>query len=104
MAEGLALASMLIDGGFAEKVGVSASSHHDTAERQLRYPTEMGTQRPMTSQWTVTGAGSAVIKKAQEGIMIPQATIGKIKDVGAANTNDMGTAMAPAAFDTSRQI
>jgi len=100
LTEGLALGSALLDGGFADKVGISASSHHDTAERQLRYPTELGAQRPMTAQWTVTGAGSYVLKASGAGIRITQATVGKIKDLGVGNANDMGTAMAPAAFDT----
>lgn len=100
LVEGLALASILLDGGFASKVGISASSHHDTAERQLRFPTEMGVQRPMTAQWTVTGAGSYIIQKDTKGVMIPFATIGKIKDKGITNANDMGTAMATAAYNT----
>lgn len=100
LAEGLALGSVLIAGGFADTVGVSASSHHDTAERQLRAPTELGMQRPMTSQWTVTGAGSYILKNAGAGVRITYATIGKIKDVGMSNANDMGTAMAAAAFET----
>lgn len=100
LAEGLTVGGILLDGGFAENVGVSASSHHDTAERQYRYPTELGVQRPMTAQWTVTGGGSYVLQKMGSGIRLTFATIGKIKDMGVSNANDMGTAMAPAAFDT----
>ncbi|MBZ4652681.1 MAG: stage sporulation protein [Peptococcaceae bacterium] len=100
LAEGLALAGILIDGGYAAKVGVSASSHHDTAERQFRFPTEFGVQRPMTAQWTVTGCGSFVVENKSNGFKITQATIGKVVDMGTMNANDMGTAMAPAAFDT----
>lgn len=100
LVEGLSLAGILIDGGFAKRVGISASSHHDTAERQLRFPTEMGVQRPMTAQWTVTGAGSYILEKSDKGIMLPYATTGKIKDKGISNANDMGSAMATAAYDT----
>jgi stage V sporulation protein AD len=100
LAEGMSVAAILLDGGYADNVGVSVSSHHDSAERQLRYPTELGTQRPMTAQWTVTGGGSYVLKRTGKGIMLPQATIGKVKDLGISNANDMGTAMAPAACDT----
>jgi len=100
LAEGLCMGSIFLDGGFAEKVGVSASSHHDTAERQLRFPTEQGSQRPLTAQWTVTGAGSYVLQKTGTGIVITHATIGKIQDLGESNANNMGTAMAPAACDT----
>ncbi|PKM89020.1 MAG: stage V sporulation protein AD [Firmicutes bacterium HGW-Firmicutes-12] len=100
LVEGLALGSTLICGEYADKVGVSVSSHHDTAERQLRFPTEQGVQRPMTAQWTVTGAGSYILGSSGSGIRITHATIGKIKDLGISDTNNMGTAMAPAAFDT----
>lgn len=100
LVEGLVLASVLIGGQYADQVGVSASSHHETAERQLRFPTEQGVQRAMTAQWTVTGAGSYILKSSGSGVRITAATIGKIKDLGISNANDMGTAMAPAAFDT----
>lgn len=103
LAEGMALASMMLDGGYAKKVGVSAVSHHNSAEKQYRFPTEMGTQRPMTAQWTVTGGGSYLL--ASEGgdersWRVAMATIGKVNDLGIQNSNDMGSAMAPAAFDT----
>lgn len=100
MAEGLCVAGILLEGGFADRVGASASSHHDTAERQFRFPTELGAQRPMTAQWTVTGSASYIVERIGEGIMLTHATIGKIKDLGISNANDMGSAMAPAAFDT----
>lgn len=100
LAEGMILGAVLLSGDYAEKVGISASSHHDTAERQLRYPTEQGTQRSMTSQWTVTGAGSYIFGRSGCGVRLTHATVGKIKDMGLVDTNDMGTAMAPAAFDT----
>jgi stage V sporulation protein AD len=100
LVEGLALASTLIGGEYADQVGVSASSHHDTAERQLRFPTEQGVQRSMTAQWTVTGAGSYILSVTGSGIRITHVTIGKIKDLGISDANNMGTAMAPAAFDT----
>lgn len=99
MFEGLALGSMLIDGGFANHVLASASSHYDTAERQYRFPTEMGVQRPMTAQWTVTGAGSVVLGEGL-GPAVTHVTIGKVIDLGIKDPNDMGSAMAPAAADT----
>ncbi|AVX20346.1 stage V sporulation protein AD [Carboxydocella sporoproducens DSM 16521] len=100
MALGLALGAMIIDGGFARHLVVAASSHYDTAERQYRYPTELGTQRPMTAQWTVTGAGAMVLGAVGEGLYITHATIGKVMDLGQDNPNDMGSAMAPAVADT----
>lgn len=98
--EGLSLGSMLIDGGFAEYVVVGSSSHYGTAERQFRFPTEQGTQRPLYAQWTVTGAGAFVLASEGTGIRITQATVGKVVDLGTKDANDMGTAMAPAALDT----
>ncbi|MCL6559150.1 MAG: stage V sporulation protein AD [Firmicutes bacterium] len=100
MYEGLALGCMLIDGGFAERVVVTASSHYNTAERQYRFPTELGVQRPMSAQWTVTGAGAAVLAREGSGPVITHATVGKVIDMGQGDPQDMGSAMAPAAADT----
>lgn len=100
MCEGLAMAAMLIDGGFAERVLVGSSSHYSTAERQYRFPTELGAQRPMTAQWTVTGAGAAILARQGAGPVVTHATIGKVIDLGQGDPMDMGAAMAPAAADT----
>ncbi|HHW42938.1 MAG TPA: stage V sporulation protein AD [Desulfotomaculum sp.] len=100
MYEGLALAGMLIDGGFAENVLVGVSSHQSTAERQYRYPTEQGVQRPLYAQWTVTGAAAAVISRQGNGPVITHATVGRVIDLGQGDPMDMGAAMAPAAADT----
>lgn len=106
LAEGFATAGILLDGGYADKVGIAAVSHHNSAEKQLRFPTEMGTQRPMAAQWTVTGGGSYLIEKGDaapsvtSSWVITHATIGKVNDLGIDNVNDMGSAMAPAAYDT----
>ncbi len=99
-AESIALGAMLIDGGFAGRVVASASSHHNTAERQFRFPNELGVQRPPSAQWTVTGAGSVVLDQGQLGLRVTHATIGKVVDAGEKNAQDMGAAMAPAAADT----
>ena len=48
MGEGLALASMTLDGGFGEWAGVVVSSHFCSAERQYRTPLESGSQRTPT--------------------------------------------------------
>ena len=40
--ETLAVGSAFIDGGFANRVLATVSSHNATAERQFRYPTEYG--------------------------------------------------------------
>jgi len=97
---GFSIGSMLIDGGFATNVLVGASSHFCAAEKQFRFPLELGTQRPLTSTWTVTGNGSAVLSKNGEGPFITAVTSGKIVDMGIKDANNMGAAMAPAAADT----
>lgn len=100
IAEGISLGSMIIDGGFADNLVVATSSHYCTAERQYRYPLELGNQRPPTAQWTVTGAGAVVISSKAKNPRITYATTGKVIDMGQNNPNDMGSAMAPAAVDT----
>ncbi|NEU30859.1 stage V sporulation protein AD [bacterium LRH843] len=98
--EGLALSSLLIDSGAADYVCAATSSHHSTAERQFRYPTEFGGQRPETSTFTVTGAGAIIVGLKPSTIQIKEATIGKVVDMGISTPFDMGSAMAPAAANT----
>ncbi|MDD2554698.1 MAG: stage V sporulation protein AD [Desulfotomaculaceae bacterium] len=100
MYESLAVGAMMIGGGFADRVLAGTSSHYCTAERQYRFPVEQGTQRPMTAQWTVTGAGSMILAKEGSGPVITHATIGRVIDMGQGDSQDMGAAMAPAAADT----
>jgi stage V sporulation protein AD len=102
-AEAICLGAMTIDGGYAGVVVAAASSHHDTAERQYRYPTEFGVQRPPTAQWTATAAGAALLAGAGDGPRVTYATVGKVVDFGIRDPNNMGAAMAPAAADTIRQ-
>ena len=99
-AEALGLAGIALDGGFAAKVLVSASSHYQTAERQFRYPTELGIQRKQTAHRTVTGAAAAIIGTSGGGPALTGITVGKVIDAGVKDINDMGAAMAPAAVDT----
>ncbi|WP_026477999.1 stage V sporulation protein AD [Alkaliphilus transvaalensis] len=98
--EGLALASLLVDSGFAENALAAASSHNAAAEKQFRYPTEYGAQKPPTAQWTVTGAGAGLVAKEGDGPRITSATIGRVIDMGLSDPFNMGSAMAPAAVDT----
>ncbi len=100
MAEGLAMSSMLIDGGFSGLSAAVASSHYCTAERQYRTPLEYGAQRTPTAQWTVTGSGAVILSEEGPGPYITYATMGKIVDLGVKDANNMGAAMAPAAHDT----
>ena len=94
--EGMQLASIFIDGGAADKCICTASSHFCSAEKQFRFPLELGNQRPPTSQWTVTGAGSSILSKTGNGPYITYITTGKVIDMGIKDANNMGAAMAPA--------
>ncbi len=98
--ESMCLGSVFIDAGAAKNVLCSTSSHFCSAEKQFRFPLELGNQRPPTSQWTVTGSGAAVLSKDGNGPFITHITPGKIVDMGIKDANNMGAAMAPAAFDT----
>lgn len=98
--EALTLGATLIDGGYLNNVVCASSSHFSSAERQYRFPLELGCTRPPQSQWTVTGAGSCVISQSVNYPKILSSTIGKIVDYGITDANNMGAAMAPAAFDS----
>ncbi|MBE6081357.1 MAG: stage V sporulation protein AD [Tissierellaceae bacterium] len=103
MSESLSLGAMLIDGGFANNIICSTSSHFSTAERQYRFPLEYGSQRPFSSQWTVTGCGASLLSSSGDGPYINYVTTGKVIDPGINDVNNMGAAMAPAAVDTIMQ-
>jgi len=75
--ESLCLGSSFIDGGGAKNIICASSSHFCSAEKQFRFPLELGTQRPQSSQWTVTGSGSAIISKNGNGPYIKSMTIRK---------------------------
>lgn len=98
--ESMSLGSILIDGGAANNVLCATSSHFCSAEKQFRFPLELGNQRPQTSQWTVTGSGSVILSKNGQGPFVTHITPGKIVDMGIKDANNMGAAMAPAAADT----
>ena len=100
MSESIAVGASFIDGKEFDKIVCSTGSHFCTAERQFRFPLELGNQRPPTSQWTVTGAGACVIAQEGVGPSVTMATFGKVVDWGINDVNDMGAAMAPAAMDT----
>ena len=100
MVESTMLGAMVLSGGFGTHAMCTTSSHFCSAEKQFRFPLEYGGQRTPTSQWTVTGAGCAVLKAGKCGPQITHATIGKITDLGITDLNNMGAAMAPAAVDT----
>ena len=102
MAESLLAASMAVGGGFADKVVAMTSSHFASSERQYRFPLGYGGQRTPTAQWTVTGSGAALVCSEGKGPKITGCTIGTVTDLGIKDANNMGAAMAPAAYETIR--
>lgn len=100
MAESLSIAALIMDGGFANHVIASTSSHFSSAERQFRFPLEYGSQRVATAQWTVTGSGAMILGKEGNFPEVTYVTTGVVKDYGIKDSNNMGAAMAPAAVDT----
>ena len=100
MGEGLSLAAMLLQGGAANAAAVMTSSHYCTAERQYRMPLPYGSQRCPTAQWTATASGCCILGRQGDGPYITHVTCGRIMDLGIKDVNNMGAAMAPAAYDT----
>ncbi len=100
MSESMAIAAAFINARYAKKIVAATGSHFSSAERQYRYPLELGNTRPPQSQWTVTGAGGVLIADEGSDIAITHATFGRVVDFGITDVNNMGAAMAPAARDT----
>lgn len=98
--EGLCIGSVFMDSGACNNVLCATSSHFCSAEKQFRFPLELGNQRTPTSQWTVTGSGAAILSKQGNGPRITHITPGIIVDLGIKDANNMGAAMAPAALST----
>ncbi|MFC4101704.1 stage V sporulation protein AD [Paenibacillus xanthanilyticus] len=98
--ESLALAAHIVNAGSAKYVMAGTCSHNCSSEKQFRYPTEYGSQKPPTAQYTVTGAGVAILAPQGEGPVVTRATIGRVVDMGITDPFNMGAAMAPAAVET----
>ncbi len=103
MGESLAVASILIDGGYAKRAVALTSSHFATAEKQFRFPLGYGSQRPLSATTTVIGSGAVLLSESKDDerdvVKITGVTVGKIMDFGIKDPNNMGAAMAPAAYD-----
>ena len=102
MAEGLLLAALAIESGGFSVTMAATSSHFCTAERQFRHPLEYGGQRTPTAQWTVTGAGAALLARQADASApyIDKVQLGTMVDLGVKDAGNMGAAMAPAAKKT----
>jgi len=104
LVEGLILSSMAIDGGFADRCASVTSSHFCSSERQYRFPLEYGGFRPQSAQWTVTGAGCALVSAGGQGVRIEAFCPGAIVDMNIRDMANMGAAMAPAAALTLKRF
>ena len=101
MSESMLVGSMSVDGGFAQYAVCTTSSHFATAERQFRYPLELGTPKTPTSQNTATAAGAVLLTTLRGKYpVVTNATPGRVVDLGINDVNNMGAAMAPAAAET----
>jgi len=119
MGESLMLASMAVDGGFADCAEAVTSSHFASAEKEFRFPLAYGNQRPLAATWTVTGSGAIVVgnrtalercrsqreeSAGTHGRIVPPGvevvvaggTVGKVTDYGVKDKANMGACMAPA--------
>ena len=120
MGESLAVASILVDGGYADKAMAFTSSHFGGAEKQFRFPLAYGNQKPLSMTWTVTGSGAVVLATGDDknkgkgpksegmtedgaDVVVRGVTPGKIVDYGIKDSANMGAAMAPAAMETIYQ-
>ena len=120
MGESLLLASMAVDGGFADCAEAVTSSHFASAEKEFRFPLGYGNQRPLAATWTVTGSGAVVVgnktalarcrSQREDGsgtgrgplcpgaeVVIAGGTVGRVTDYGVKDKANMGACMAPAA-------
>lgn len=102
MAEALGLGAVLCSSGAARNLLAMASSHFCAAERQFRTPLSYGAVRTPTAQWTATASGCCILGAQGDGPYITHVTCGRIVDWGITDANNMGAAMAPAAYDTLR--
>lgn len=99
--QSLILGSALVSAGFAANAVCCASSHFCTAERQFRFPLELGNQRPPQASWTATACGCALLlpDAGEHDLRVTHGTVGRVIDLGIKDANHMGAAMAPAVFD-----
>ena len=98
--EALALSSMSVAAGYGDYVLAVTSSHFGSAEKEFRFPLAYANQRPLSSQWTVTGSGAFLVGKRKSHVRVAAVTVGKIVDYGLKDSQNMGACMAPAACDT----
>ena len=97
-AEGLIVASNMIDSKAINNSIVITSSHNLNAERQFRFPIEYGVPRASTTTFTATGAVGTILTNEKTKIKIESATIGNVLDYEQKDATHMGAVMAPSAI------
>jgi len=90
MAEALALAGIFVDNNLCEYSLATTCTHFSSAERQYRFPLELGNQRPPTAQWTITGGGATIVSNIPTNVRLVSVTFGKVIDFGVGDVNNMG--------------
>ena len=98
--EGILIAANFIDSNKIKNAIVSSSSHNLSSERQFRNPVEYGAPKPDTATFTTTGGASILLSNVKSKIKVDSATVGRIRDMGVNDANNMGAVMAVAAGDT----
>lgn len=98
--EELIIGSSLLYNKDIKRVLCTTSGHNMTSERTYRNPVEYGAPKPKYSTFTVSAATSTLISNEKSNIRIESGTIGKVVDLGVTDSNDMGSAMVPAAART----
>lgn len=96
-------AAIMIENENIDRAIACTVSHNATAERQFRYPIEYGIQRKNTTTFTATGGCAVCLGRQQQKIRVKAVTLGEVVDMNQYDANDMGRAMAPAAFATYKQ-
>ncbi len=96
----LGTGAALVSAGLVRRVIVATASHHLAAERQYRFPVELGVQRAPTAQWTATGGAAFLLEADGDGPRLTHFTLGRVQDMGLKDPGNMGGAMAPAAAHT----
>ena len=91
--EGLIIGSRFINNN---KIIICSSSHNLVSEKQFRFPVEYGALRKRVNTCTASGSVSCLISNNKSNIRVESSTIGFITTTNHKDSNDMGSAMAPA--------
>ena len=87
--QSLAIGACMLDAGYFKTIACASVSHFATAERQYRNPLEYGAQRPPFAQWTVTGAGCAVLVAEPQAMRQMRNEANEANECAAEAANDL---------------